>query len=66
MVTKLKMLALPLFLALGACTSTSGDPCAGFRTIHPTSADMAVISDQLVGQILANNETGKALCGWRE
>lgn len=66
MVTKLTALTLSLFLALSACTSTSGDPCAGFNVMRPTINDTAVISPSLVDQILAHNETGKRLCGWRE
>lgn len=61
----MKMLAVPLFLALCACSTTSGDPCAGFKPIRPEIADNAVISLQLVEQLLVHNETGAKLCGWK-
>ena len=65
MVTQRKAISVALFLFLGACSTTSGDPCAGFRPIRPSVADTDTMSGSLVSQILTHNETGKSLCGWQ-
>ena len=64
MVFKKLTLIVPAVLALSACT-TSGDPCAGFKIIRPAQSDIAVISSDLVDQILVHNETGEKLCKWK-
>ncbi len=66
MVTQTKAISVALFLFLGACSATSGDPCAGFRPIRPSVADTDTMSGSLVSQILTHNETGKSLCGWQK
>ncbi len=57
--------ALALTMFLVACTTTSGNSCAGFGLIRPTKVDIATMSDQLVGQILTHNLTGAKACGWK-
>lgn len=58
-------LAAALMLAATACASGPGTDCAGFKPIRPTSADVDMMSDRLVAEILAHNEFGRAHCGWR-
>lgn len=61
------MKSLMLILAMFAAASTGGcatsDPCAGWRAIRPARAD--VLTDGTARQILAHNETGARVCGWR-
>lgn len=57
-------LLLILPLAVSGCASGAGDACLPWQPIWPTAADVDVISDELVAQILAHNETGAMVCGW--
>ena len=57
--------ALLLTSAAGACaTGPSTSDCGWVRPIHPTAADVDVISQDLVDQILAHNRTGAELGYW--
>ena len=58
-----KIVALSLMLA--GCASAGGSFCAVERPIRPTKAEVATLSDTSVAAILAHNEKGQKLCGWR-
>lgn len=61
-----KVLALGLLLVLAGCQTTGGSFCAIEHPIRPTRAEIAMLSDATVAAILAQNEKGKKLCGWRQ
>lgn len=59
----LKMIFLAFLLMTAAsCCATSGG--AGMKPIRPLDADMRMISDDLVNQILEHNETGERNGWW--
>lgn len=58
-----KVLALSLMLA--GCAATGGSFCAVEHPIRPTKAEVATLSDGSVAAILAHNEKGQKLCGWK-
>lgn len=58
-----KIVALSLMLA--GCTAMGGSFCAVEHPIRPTKAEVAMLSDASVAAILAHNEKGQKLCGWR-
>jgi len=58
-----KIVALSMILA--GCTTSGGSFCAVERPIRPTKAEVATLSDASVAAILAHNEKGQKLCGWR-
>lgn len=58
-----KILALSLTLA--GCTTSGGSFCAAGHPIRPTQAEVATLSDASAAAILAHNEKGQKLCGWR-
>jgi hypothetical protein len=41
------------------------DNCAGWAPIRLTAADVNVLSDAGVQQIVAHNRFGAARCGWK-
>ena len=55
--------ALALFLALAACTTTSGSFCEIAKPIRPANVD--VLTDADVAAILQHNEKLAKLCGVR-
>ncbi len=58
--------AIFLVLALSGCATASGGQfCQISKPIRPVATDVALMSDSLADQILAQNEKGQALCGWR-
>lgn len=58
-----KIIALSLLLT--GCASAGGSFCAVERPIRPATAEVATLSGASVAAILAHNERGQALCGWR-
>jgi hypothetical protein len=42
-----------------------GGACDGWSPIRPTRADTQTMSDRLVEQVLAHNEHGAKVCGWK-
>lgn len=59
---------LIVFFALFAmisCTTTGGSFCRVEHPIRPTKAEVATLSDATVAAILAHNEKGQKLCGWK-
>lgn len=59
-----KVLILALMLLAG-CTTAGGSFCAVEHPIRPTRAEVATLSDASVAAILAHNEKGARLCGWK-
>ena len=60
-----KTIALTGLLALAACNTTGGTFCGVEHPIRPTKAEVATLSDTTVAAILAHNEKGQRLCGWK-
>lgn len=60
-----KAIALAVLLALTACQTPSAGFCSIAKPLRPTTAEIEAMSDQSVVAMLAHNERGKALCGWR-
>ncbi|PBB75221.1 hypothetical protein CK227_10540 [Mesorhizobium sp. WSM4308] len=60
-----KVLTLALLLVAAGCTTTGGSFCAVEHPIRPTKAEVATLSDASVAAILAHDEKGATLCGWR-
>lgn len=58
-----KVLILALMLA--GCTTTGGSFCAVEHPLRPTLAEVAALSDASVTAILAHDEKGQKLCGWK-
>ena len=56
------MLATALLLA-GCGTDGRATDCAWARPIYVSRSD--TLTDGTARQILAHNETGKTMCGWR-
>lgn len=54
-----------LAAATAGCQTNSGAACDGWTPIRPSRADVAKLSDSAVAQILANNEHGRKVCGWK-
>jgi hypothetical protein len=58
-----KALTLASLVALAACTTTRGSFCQITEPIRPANVD--VLTDAEVKDILTHNEKGAALCGWK-
>ena len=56
-------LILSALLALAGCQTTSGSFCDIAKPIRPANVD--VLTDAEVADILAHNQKGAALCGWK-
>lgn len=59
------VIAAAALLALVACTAPSGSFCEIAKPMRPSAAEIAAMSDARVAEVLAHNETGRRLCGWR-
>ncbi|RUX70490.1 hypothetical protein EN925_37920 [Mesorhizobium sp. M7A.F.Ca.US.006.04.2.1] len=51
--------------AMISCTTVGGSFCAVEHPIRLTKAEVATLSDGSVAAILAHNEKGAKLCGWK-
>lgn len=60
-----KIVTLMLVVALVGCTTTSGSFCAIEKPTRLSTKAIAALSDAEVKTILAHNETGQKLCGWK-
>lgn len=60
---KVTLIAGLLFLA--ACTTTGGSFCDIAKPIRPTPEQVETLTDSQVSELLAHNERGRRLCGWR-
>lgn len=56
-------IAIIFALALVGCASTAGDFCLVSSPIRPSSSDS--LTDGTGRQVLAHNEYGEKVCGWR-
>ena len=56
---------IAILLVLAGCTTVGGSFCAVEHPIRPAKAEVATLSDASVAAILAHNEKGQKLCGWR-
>lgn len=54
-----------LSVLLAGCASAGGSFCAVEHPIRLAKAEVATLSGATVAAILAHNEKGQALCGWR-
>lgn len=60
-----KILTLAALMAIAGCTTTGGSFCKVEHPIRPTKAEVSTLSDASVAAILAHNEKGQKLCGWK-
>lgn len=60
-----KVLILALAIALAGCQTTKGTFCAVSSPIRISSKAVDALSDAEVAAVLAHNEKGAALCGWK-
>lgn len=63
-----KGIILGIFCAafVAGCTTSGGSFCSVEHPIRPTKAEVATLSDATVAAILAHNEKGQRLCGWKQ
>jgi hypothetical protein len=59
------LMLLIVSLGLAACQATGGTFCDVSKPIRLSPAEIASMSDQSIAQVLAHNEKGEKLCGWR-
>lgn len=60
------ILALVILATLVGCNTTGGNFCDVARPVRPESvASIATMTDAEVEAIIAHNEKGAKLCGWR-
>lgn len=57
--------AVCAFFALTACTTTKGSFCQISNPIRLSGETVGHLSDAEAASILAHNEKGAALCGWK-
>lgn len=57
--------AIIAFLALSACQTASGTFCAIAQPQRPSVAEIEAMSPERAAAVLAHNQRGVALCGWR-
>ncbi|MES0040006.1 hypothetical protein [Mesorhizobium sp. M0091] len=60
-----KAIALAVFMAIAGCTTIGGSFCAVEHPIRLSAEAIAALSDGEVNQVLAHNEKGAKLCGWK-
>lgn len=60
-----KVLILAIAIALAGCQATKGTFCAVSSPIRISSKAVDALSDAEVAAVLAHNEKGAALCGWK-
>jgi len=61
-----KGLILAALLALAACTTTKGSFCQISSPIRLSAETVDHLSDEEVTALLAHNQKGRALCGWKQ
>ncbi len=60
-----KALILALLIAAAGCQTTKGTFCQISSPIRLSSEAVDALSDSEVNAILAHNEKGEKLCGWK-
>ena len=61
-----KILALAALVALAGCTTTKGSFCQISSPIRLSVETIDHLSDEEVAALLAHNEKGRKLCGWKQ
>ena len=49
-------------ILVGGCVQSD---CDWAKPIRPTTGDLGVVSPGLAREVLAHNQTGAKLCGWK-
>ena len=57
--------AVLALVAATACTTPAGSFCIVAQPIRPSAAEIEALSDEQVKAVLAHNERGRKLCGWK-
>ncbi|RWO68980.1 MAG: hypothetical protein EOS17_16940 [Mesorhizobium sp.] len=60
-----KAIAWMCFVTLTGCTTVGGSFCAIEHPIRLARAEVETLSDASTTAILAHNEKGAKLCGWK-
>lgn len=60
-----RALILASMLALPACQTTGGSFCDIASAIRPSQEQIDQMTDAQVNELLAHNEKGQRLCGWK-
>jgi hypothetical protein len=60
-----KAIAWISFVTLAGCTTVAGSFCVIEHPIRLTEAEVEMLSDPSITAILAHNEKGAKLCGWK-
>lgn len=60
-----KVIALVSLCILPACSSPQGPFCLMASPLRPSSTALVAMTDQEVAAMLAHNEKGAKLCGWK-
>ena len=60
-----RALALVLLLGLASCQTTKGSFCSISSPVRLSPEAVDALSDAEVARLLAHNEKGAALCGWK-
>ncbi|MGO1163499.1 hypothetical protein [Brucella pseudogrignonensis] len=60
-----KVITLAVFVALSACASPQGSFCLVASLLLPSASILSAMTNQEVSAMLAHNEKGAKLCGWK-
>ncbi|RWL14901.1 MAG: hypothetical protein EOR57_31640 [Mesorhizobium sp.] len=60
-----KILTLAVLLAISGCQTTKGSFCAIAKPVRLSEAQVLQLSDAEVKALLAHNQRGQRLCGWK-
>ena len=60
-----RTLILAALIALAACQTTGWTFCDISKPIRLTEAQIEQLTDAQVKELLAHNERGRRLCGWK-
>lgn len=61
----LKIFAFFAMILLAACQTVQGDFCDIAKPFRPTASQVDAMTDAQVRELLAHNEKGRKLCGWK-
>lgn len=59
------LIAVCAFFALTACTTTKGSFCQISSPIRMSADTIDHLQDDEIGDLVAHNEKGERLCGWK-
>lgn len=60
-----KVATITLALLIAGCATTGGSFCDIAKPLRPSPAIVDAMSDREVKDMLAHNEKGRKLCGWK-